>query len=70
MSKAEVVEIGEIPPVVRDPKDDIIVATAVAGQADFIVSEDNDLLDLKKVSDTPIINTQTFLRRLEGESEQ
>lgn len=70
VTQAEFVEIGEVPSVVRDPEDDIIVATAIAGQADFIVSEDNDLLDLKQVSGIPIIDTQTFLARLEGSSEE
>jgi putative PIN family toxin of toxin-antitoxin system len=69
VTQAQFVELDEVPAVVRDPKDDIIVATAVAGQADFIVSEDNDLLDLEKVSGIPIIDTQAFLARLEGSSE-
>ena len=66
VAQAHFVEIGEVPPIVRDPKDDIIAATAIAGLADFIVSEDKDLLDLKKVSGIPIINTQAFLAHLEG----
>lgn len=32
-------------PHCRDPKDDIVIATAVAAQADFIVTTDRDLLD-------------------------
>jgi len=32
-------------PHCRDPKDDIVIATAVAAQADFIVTSDRDLLD-------------------------
>jgi len=59
-----------VPPVVRDPEDDIIVATAVAGQADFIVSEDKDLLGLKTVSGIRITNTEAFLARLEGLGEE
>jgi putative PIN family toxin of toxin-antitoxin system len=66
VAQAQFVEIGLVPPVVRDPEDDIIVATAIAGQANFIVSEDNDLLDLKQVAGIPIIDTQTFLARLES----
>ena len=69
LSQAQFAELGEIAAVVRDPKDDIIVATAVAGGADYGVSEDNDLLDLKQVSGIPIINTQAFLVRLEGSDE-
>ena len=66
VTQAQFVEIDQVPSVVRDPKDDIFVATAIAGQANFIVSEDNDLLDLKQVSNIPIIDTETFLARLEG----
>jgi putative PIN family toxin of toxin-antitoxin system len=66
VTQAQLVEIGDGPSVVRDPKDDIFVATAVAGQADCIVSEDHDLLDLKTVSGIPIIDTEDFLARLEG----
>lgn len=32
-------------PHCRDPKDDIVIATAVAAQAEFIVTADRDLLD-------------------------
>lgn len=63
---AQFVELDQVPAVVRDPEDDIIVATAVAGQADLIVSEDNDLLDLRQVANIPIIDPETFLARLEG----
>jgi putative PIN family toxin of toxin-antitoxin system len=69
VTQAQFVEIAEVPPVVRDPADDIFVATAVAGQADFILSEDKDLLDLKQVSGISIIDTQSFLARLEGSGE-
>lgn len=70
VSQAQFVELGEIVSVVRDPKDDIIVATAVAGQADFIVSEDKDLLDLKQVEGIPIVNTRAFLARLARSDEK
>jgi hypothetical protein len=32
-------------PRCRDPKDDMIIATAIAAHADFIVTTDHDLLD-------------------------
>ena len=66
LTQAHFVEVGSVPAVVRDPEDVIIVATAIAGRADFIVSEDKDLLDLKQASGIPIVDTQTFLARLEG----
>jgi len=32
-------------PPCRDPKDDMVIATALGGQAEFIVTSDKDLLD-------------------------
>lgn len=32
-------------PHCRDPKDDVVIATAVAANADFIVTTDRDLYD-------------------------
>ena len=35
----------EVYPHCRDPKDDMIIATAIAAHANFIVTTDRDLLD-------------------------
>ncbi len=70
VTQAEFVELGEIPSIVRDPKDDAVVATAIAGQANYIVSEDDDLLDLKQVSGIPIVDTRTFLEQLESKNKK
>jgi putative PIN family toxin of toxin-antitoxin system len=44
---AEVIEPAPLPqPVCRDPDDDAVLALALAAQADFIVSGDDDLLTL------------------------
>ncbi len=61
LSQAEAVEIGTPPSVVRDPKDDILVATALEGHADYLVSEDKDLLVLGNTAGVAIINTKTLL---------
>jgi putative PIN family toxin of toxin-antitoxin system len=37
-------------PVCRDPKDNIIIATATAARSDFIVTSDNDMLDDETLS--------------------
>lgn len=66
VAQAEAVDVRDPPAVVRDPKDDIIVATAIAGQADYIVSEDNDLLDMGEVSGIAIVDTKSFLELLES----
>jgi putative PIN family toxin of toxin-antitoxin system len=36
-------EVPEVPPVCRDPDDDKVIATAIVGQADYLVTEDGDL---------------------------
>ncbi|HJW84089.1 MAG TPA: putative toxin-antitoxin system toxin component, PIN family [Anaerolineae bacterium] len=68
LSKAEAVQVDDAPPIVRDPKDDVFVATALAGRADYLVSEDKDLLILGDAAGVPIVNTQTFIDLLESES--
>ena len=43
-----------------DPKDDIFIETAVAGNVDYIVSQDNHLLKLKKFRGIKIITPEEF----------
>lgn len=44
--EADRVELDEIPAICRDSNDDKILATAVAGAANYIATEDKDLLDI------------------------
>lgn len=62
---AEIVRIGNIPAISRDPKDDKFLATARAADADYLVSADKDLLDLKKYEGIKIISAEIFLQILE-----
>jgi uncharacterized protein len=48
-------------PNLRDPKDAIIVAAAVAGNADAIITGDQDLLVLVTVEGIPILLPRDFL---------
>jgi len=65
---SEIVNLpDEVPRICRDPDDDWVIACAVAGEADFIVSGDRDLLDLRQVGDVPIISARQFLARLQEE---
>lgn len=50
-------------PDLRDPKDEIILAAAVAGNADAIITGDEDLLVLVKVQGIPILSPRDFLAR-------
>ncbi len=51
----------DVPPVSRDPKDDIFVATAVISGAQYIVTEDKDLLVLNPYQGIHILNALEFL---------
>ena len=66
MALAEMVELPEnIPRVSRDPDDDQVIACAVVGEADVIVSDDRDLLSLERVGDIPILTATRFLELVE-----
>ena len=52
----------------RDPKDNMILEAAVAGNADGISSGDDDLLSLREFEGIPIVVPADFLRRLESSS--
>jgi hypothetical protein len=51
----------ELPGVTRDPKDDAVVACAVEGEADYIVSGDDDLLVLNVYKDVKIVTPRQFV---------
>jgi len=55
-----------LPGVARDPKDDPLVACALQGQADYIVSGDGDLLDLGQRHGIQILTPRQFLEILAG----
>lgn len=47
--------------IVRDPKDIKFLACAVGGQADYIITGDNDLLILKEYQGIRIVTASEFL---------
>ena len=60
--KAEFVSPQErISNIQPDPKDDKFLEAALAGKADFIVSGDKHMLDLKEFRSIPIITGREFL---------
>jgi putative PIN family toxin of toxin-antitoxin system len=65
---SEVIELPEsVPRICRDPDDDWVIACAVVGVADFIVSGDRDLLVLEQVNEIPILSAAQFLATLEAQ---
>lgn len=53
--------------VCRDPKDVFLLSLALDGNADYLVSGDYDLLDLKRIGKTEIINITDLAPRLDQE---
>ncbi len=45
----------------RDRKDDMFLALAVSGSADYLISGDQDLLALGRIGNTPILSPAGFL---------
>ena len=68
MALSEVVELPEtIPQICRDPDDDRIIACAVVGGAEVIVSGDDDLLVLDRVGEVVVLSPAQLLARIEGQ---
>lgn len=54
----------EVPRVARDPDDDYVLATAIAGPAEVIVTGDTDLLELVEHRGVRIVTPRQFLDEL------
>lgn len=60
----EVVDIAvDVKGVCRDPDDNKFISCAISANADFIISGDKDLYDLKKYRTVKIINARDFLKK-------
>ena len=53
-----------LPPQLRDPKDLMVLAAAVAARADAIVTGDDDLLSMKSFEGIPIMKARAALEKL------
>lgn len=60
---ADLAETRDVPAVSRDPDDDVVLATAVAGAVEVIVTGDEDLLVLEAHRGVPILTTRQFTER-------
>ncbi len=65
LAQAESVETPHIPAVFRGPKDNKFLATAHAARAEYLVTEDRDLLVLKEYQSVRIITAAELPRLLE-----
>jgi len=59
-----ITSLPDIQIIERDPKDDKIIACAVAAHADYIISRDLHLLDLKEYEGIKIISPESFIHYL------
>jgi uncharacterized protein len=63
----EITSIYPIPnlnvPELRDPDDIIVLATAIAGNAEVIITGDQDLLILQEYQNIQIMTAKNFLKR-------
>ena len=61
---------AKIPVAVRDPKDEMVLATAVGGDADYLVTGDDDLLALRddpRLGKLKIVTVREFLEVLHAQ---
>jgi putative PIN family toxin of toxin-antitoxin system len=61
-----VADLPSVTGVVRDPNDDMVIACALKGQADYIVTRDKDLLSLGAYKGIRMVTPRQFLNLLEG----
>jgi putative PIN family toxin of toxin-antitoxin system len=62
LAYSELITLTNIPRVIiDDPDDDIIIAVAVSGKANYILSGDKHLLNLKQHQDITIVTASEFL---------
>jgi len=53
-------------PLCRDPKDDYLLALSIASDAHYLVTGDNDLLEMQKINNTIIIKYTDFEEAIVG----
>jgi uncharacterized protein len=63
--RLDIVEVKSLVQVCRDPKDDFILALCKDGEADFLVTGDNDLLVMEKFENTKIVSLSAFEQLLQ-----
>jgi putative PIN family toxin of toxin-antitoxin system len=59
---ADLVKVKTQIAVCRDPKDNFLLALSIDGNADFLLTGDNDLLELTKIGETAILTISDFLQ--------
>ena len=65
-NSAESINIISNVKVCRDPKDNFLLALANDGKADYLLTGDKDLLELKKFGKTKIITITGFFNEMKN----
>lgn len=60
MASKTIVPVPLKTPVCRDPDDDMVLATALSGNVDCIITGDKDLTELKTFENIPILKPAEF----------
>lgn len=68
MEKSVIVEGTYTVEVSEDPKDDMFIACALEAKADYIVSRDPHLRNLKHYHGIQIVDATTFIGKIKGKS--
>ena len=63
---ADLVEVTSNVKLCRDKKDDFLLNLCIDGKVDYLVTGDEDLLELKKYKRTTIITINEYLRNKKG----
>lgn len=64
LSVAKIISLTEHVAACRDPKDDMILSAALAGEVDVIISGDKDLQVLHPFRNIPILSPRQFLQEV------
>jgi len=57
----DLIDVKSVVTICRDPKDNFLLTLAKDGKADYLLTGDNDLLDVKKFGKTKIITLSNFI---------
>lgn len=61
---AEFVKVSTEVNICRDSKDNFLLALAIDGKVDYLLTGDKDLLDIKKIGSTKIVTITAYLERI------
>lgn len=61
----ELIEVNSVVELCRDPKDNFLLALAKDSQADYLITGDKDLLEIKQFESTQIVTFSDFIEILD-----